>query len=429
MAIIPFPQNQAEMKEYRRRQSAGEIKFDGKNWVTVSTSPKKEKQVSKEIEQTVKNIQKGVGALTEQVKTEGVTDEAGKFLIKPTGKQFKLTSSQQERFNLLGKGTSQTTWTKLLNQLNSGEITLDFYKAEIKSRVGAEFQTPISSAEAPTEPTEPTETPKDTPDGTTDLTDKFNEFIEGLDDNNPLKEFSQFLDDQSMQMLGLSLMMSEVEDKDTKDRLAEALKLAKESADPFFKTQIDLVVDATQRSLGSLEADLTAQEGTLARLKGNIEDDLAFNKKDISTEHAAEMSRLNKRVDVQLEDTRNNMANRGLTFSTIRGRAEELLQESKQDVIESAERTKARQLRAQGVGAERQLATIDEQTEKLRRTFGEQKTELGRGVEATLGTDIATQKLGGLTPFFKGGVQGQLEETKQRDILSRSQSLLSAGLV
>ena len=33
--ILPFPQNQAEMAEYQRRKSLGEITFDGKNWKTT----------------------------------------------------------------------------------------------------------------------------------------------------------------------------------------------------------------------------------------------------------------------------------------------------------------------------------------------------------------------------------------------------------
>ncbi len=210
------------------------------------------------------------------------------------------------------------------------------------------------------------------------------------------------------------------------EALADAFDLATEQAEPYWKSILAIAKDELSRALGTLEADLTGREAELTRRSKEIEEDLIYNKDNLTTEESAELARQKKSYDIELEGIGETMAQRGLTSSTIRNRATTRLEEVNKDNVESVQRSYDRQQRAQSVGAERLQLDITKETEDLQRRATETKTGAVRGAEAYLGTEEV--KGLGLEQFALGGIKGGIKEEKATDILQRQQALMLSGL-
>jgi len=246
------------------------------------------------------------------------------------------------------------------------------------------------------------------------------EIPQGLEDD----PFFAQLDPQSQAMIAYYQNILDTQDTARQDAFEKALELAGEDAEPFWKEKLSIIKDELSRAIGTLGADLASREKELTRRSKEIEEDLIYNKENLTVDESAELARTKRAYDQELEVIGDTMANRGLTSSTIRNRAESRLEESYVDVIESTGRKYARAQRAEGVGATRLQADITQQVADLQRGFAEAKTGAARGTEAYVGSE-ALGKLGlGLEGLGLGGIKGGMAEEKATDVLQRSQALM-----
>ena len=240
-------------------------------------------------------------------------------------------------------------------------------------------------------------------------------------------EYYEQLNEDKKSIVDYFKQILEDNDKAKQEAFDKALDLAAEQADPYFRQKIRILKDTVQRTFGTLEADLASREKELTRRRQEIDDDLIYNKEQLTIDEQAEMKRQQESYGFELDGIRETMSHRGLTVSTIKTKAEERLKTGHEDIIESTQRKYERAQRAQGLGAERQITGIIQQIADLQRGVKEKKTEVGRGTEAYLGTEEAL-KIPELTGYTAGGIKGGIEEEKAGDILQRAQALLLQGM-
>lgn len=230
------------------------------------------------------------------------------------------------------------------------------------------------------------------------------------------------LDPDSQAMIAYYQDIADKEDVKRQEAFDKALKLAGEAAEPYFKEKLSIIQDELSRAIGTMGADLASREQELTRRSREIEEDLTYNRENLTVDEAAELARQRRQYDIELETIGETMADRGLSSSTIRNRAESRLEESYVDVIESTGRKYARAQRAEGVGAARLQTDITQQMADLQRRTAEAKTGAARGVEQYVGTEELGKM--GLGQFALGGIKGGMEEEKAGDILQRSQAMM-----
>lgn len=237
-------------------------------------------------------------------------------------------------------------------------------------------------------------------------------------------EFFQQLDDDNKSMISYYWSIMESQDVEKEKKFEEAMNLAGEQAGPYWREKINIMTDEVKRYFGTLDTDLANREKELITRKQRLEDDLLYHSEQFSIEEQAEMSRIKDEYDVQIENTRESMASRGLSASSIKNQAEERLTKSKEDMVGSSQRKYARELRSLTIGTERTKEDLERSVAELREKTKTSKVSTARKAEAYLGSERAGEE-DILKPHLAGGISGQLVEDKSTDILRRAQDLMS----
>jgi hypothetical protein len=235
------------------------------------------------------------------------------------------------------------------------------------------------------------------------------------------------LDPDNQAMVAYYWNITNSQNEDKKKAFQDALNLATEQADPYWREKINLVKDEAERAFGTLTADEASEEEKLSRRSQAIAEDLKYNKEYLTAEEQAELSRQKDDYDKQLLTIRENMATRGLTSSTISTQAHEQLATASENVIGSVQRQYAKKQRDLGVGAERDVADITAQLVDLKRKLGEGKTDVARKAETYLGSGTAAG-IQGASSYLLGNVSGIMKEDKGTDILQRANALLGLSV-
>jgi hypothetical protein len=209
--------------------------------------------------------------------------------------------------------------------------------------------------------------------------------------------------------------------RDEKETAAikEAMALAAQQADPYFKQKINIFMDEFNRAMGTIDADLASHEKNLLAQKTEIERALTVGKEDLSIDQQAELAQEAKNLDSDILTTRDNMAARGLTSSTIRTQAEQKLNEANQYVVEGKKRTYERNIRDLEAKSAYNVNDILSQIDDVRRAANEEKISTTRKAEGYLGSDA----LAGNANLL-GGISGSIIEDKSDDILKRANALM-----
>ena len=312
----------------------------------------------------------------------------------------------------------------------------DAYVRQLLSKAEKDKKKPPIKPEPPKEPKEgeEPEEPSVKPEEPEELTDPANI----IDDAGELIIPQELQDDpyftqldpdmQAMAIYSWNItqteqVASEAETKAYQDAFLEAIDEATLQSNPYFAEQLRMIKDEFQRTIGTLSDDLASVERTIATHKAQIEEDLEYNKDQITVEQQAELSRREKEYKVQLDSTREQMAQKGLSFSSIRTQAEEKLGVAQKDIIESTERRYARQLRSLTIGSERGLEGLVTQLEESRRKTEEAKTSATRGAEKQIGSELLD--LPETEQYELGGIYGApWQKMKQEDIFTRAQNIL-----
>lgn len=239
--------------------------------------------------------------------------------------------------------------------------------------------------------------------------------------NNPY--FKQ-LDPDNQALLAYNWSVLNSQNKEKIKAFHDALGEATKQADPYWAEKINIVKDSLQRTLGTYDADLASQQKELAARRDYITEQLKSGSAYITAEQQAELGRQAQAYDVQIHNIGEEMANKGLTASTLNARARSQAAEQNTGVVESINRSSEKQLSDLTTGSNADIAGISAQLSDLQRRALEQKTSLIRSTESQIGSSA----LGGLSldQFMAGGITGSLAEDKAADIFNRTTALASS---
>jgi hypothetical protein len=254
-------------------------------------------------------------------------------------------------------------------------------------------------------------------------------------------------------------------------KVINALEIAAQQSDVYIKQQVRMFEDELSNSFGYIiedygvgkevtlrqmdytTADLEATEKLLARRTAELKEDLEYHSENLEIDKQNQLGRQLKEYGLRLDDTRIQLADAGLTFSSIRGRAEKLLEEAHKDVVEDIETKAARSQREMTITAQRQEQDIlydkekaQTQASRIQQSLQDQLKQMQSGAtrditkvlregEKFLGTDMMKGmmgKLGALPDFMNdfqwlGDIKASgLKEMQYSDVLQRAQGLLGS---
>jgi len=205
---------------------------------------------------------------------------------------------------------------------------------------------------------------------------------------------------------------------DADKALSDAIKLA----DPYFKSQLRLAQDEIQRATASTSADAASQVGKLQTRVNQLNEDLTFNREQLTLEEQATLASQLRQYKQDLSNLQTQYTEAGLAFSSPRQEAERQLAEQQREVAESTRRQTMRSLRNVEVGTLRDVQEAGAQLADVTRKAGEQAVAISRAGEQKVGS-AKLPEVPGVTPL--GDVTGSIAEDRQNAILNLEQTLLA----
>lgn len=203
--------------------------------------------------------------------------------------------------------------------------------------------------------------------------------------------------------------------------LNEAIKIA----DPYIKEQINIVKDELTRNVAGIQGDFQSKSTQLQDRVKSIQEDLAYNKENLTLDQQTELSQQLRKYKGDLFNLQQSAAEAGLAFSSPRTTAEANLSAQNQDIVQSTQQRYGRALREQEVQAQRNLQALQQSAADLERGKTESLTGLQRGAEKTLGT-TNTPTVEGVTPL--GGVSGTIPQQQGQYVTGLTGTLLNNPL-
>ena len=204
----------------------------------------------------------------------------------------------------------------------------------------------------------------------------------------------------------------ESNDADTAARIQSAMKAASEFSDPYFKAQIRLATDSLQRGLTGKEGDLAFAESQKKAALEELRTNTSASKDLLSFEHQQELKNLATKYETDIETTQQNLAATGFTSSSRRARAEGILTEQNQGLVESSNKTYGYQTGNLDRTLASNITSTAAEIENLRRLNEEGKLDILRQTEEKVGSST----LGGLGyGNLLGEVGGDIERQKALD--------------
>jgi hypothetical protein len=206
--------------------------------------------------------------------------------------------------------------------------------------------------------------------------------------------------------------------------LSDALTLATSQANTYWTEKLNIIKSTLKESLGEVDTDLATTERELMLRKARIEEDLKTNKNDYSLDEQSELATQAENLDAKIQTTRENMAARGLTSSSIRNQAEERLNNENSDVVESTTRKYERATREAETLAGRNVVDIANQIQDATQKANSEKKNKVSTTEQYIGSG-ALGDLPAANPYLTGNITGSMVGDKTSDILTRQRALLA----
>lgn len=221
-----------------------------------------------------------------------------------------------------------------------------------------------------------------------------------------------------------------VNDETQAGQLLTAFEEARAISEPFFAQQIALTRDALERGFVSLDKEMEFKEFQLTNRIKELQEDVERQQEFLTLEEQSQMRGIQRKLEVDLDNTRNQMAARGMTFSSRKAEAEGLLNEVSGEMRESTARKFGQQqaniatqlARGQkSISADPNDGFISE-LERLRDLGGQAKLDIARDAESKLGSQIA----GGLSNVpILGGIQGSINQNMSSDIMQGASNIFN----
>jgi|ERR1041385_2569281 hypothetical protein len=270
----------------------------------------------------------------------------------------------------------------------------------------------VTPATSPTTSTSPTTPP-------TTTTPEAQQAIQMTDQQfQQLLNSTSLTDDQKAALKAVYNAAS-THDQEQYQQLVSAFQSATQFSDPYFKAQVRLALDALDRSFNGIEGDLSYNSTKLQSALADLQRDIASSKDFLSFQQLQELKGLERAYTKQLDTTRDNMATRGFTQSSVRSKAEQLLSDTFGDLRESSNRS----FTQQNQNLTNQLTDAQQNTQseiqRLQQLAAEGKLDLVHKAEAQLGTSNLPTTY---QQYELGGVSGDLARQQTADALSFAQS-------
>lgn len=202
-------------------------------------------------------------------------------------------------------------------------------------------------------------------------------------------------------------------DKDAASRVQAAMAAATEYSDPYFKAQVRLATDALERGLAETEGDLSYQEEQQRRTLEELRQNTSASKDYLSFQHQQELAQLARKYEQDLQTTQENLAATGFTSSSRRARAEQLLTEQNQGLVESSNKQFGYQTGNLDRALNFKSTDTAAQIENYRRLASEGKIDLLRSTEEKTGSGV----LSDLGYSTLGGVGGTIPRQQAQDAI------------
>jgi len=237
-------------------------------------------------------------------------------------------------------------------------------------------------------------------------------------------QWSQLSPDQQA-LIKLYYSGSQAGTAEQKARIDLALNEAIKVADPWLKEQVNIVKDELNRGAGSIQGDYQSKSNDLQNRVKSIQEDLAYNKENLTLDQQTELSSQLRKYKGDLFNIQQSAAEAGLAFSSPRTTAESNLGAANQDIVQSTQQKYGRALREQEMTAQRNLATLKQGAADLERQRQESLTTIQRGAEKQLGSNT--------TPIFAGvpqlgGLSGTIPGQQGQYVTNLAGSLLNNPL-
>lgn len=210
-----------------------------------------------------------------------------------------------------------------------------------------------------------------------------------------------------------------VQDPAIQTQMMEALGNAMTSLDPYYKMKTRIAVDEIERSVSSLTGDYESSLKSNKEKIKQLKEDLIFNKEQLTLDQQQEMTDQLRHYEKQFFDTRQQMAEAGLAFSSPRDKAEANLSAEQQGISQSTARKYEQAFRTQDLTERRQREVLQLQAMDLQRKKEEGITDISRKGEQYLGSTL----MPALGVSKLGGIQGTLEADKQSQALQYGKTI------
>lgn len=206
-------------------------------------------------------------------------------------------------------------------------------------------------------------------------------------------------------------------DRAKAEQMVRAFNTATAFSSPIFKAQVALVTDALSRSFDAMEGDLEFQVNQKNRTLENLRQNTAASKDFLSFQNQQQLKNLERELEQDLETNAQNLASVGKTSSSVRTRAERILKEQNQGLVESSKRKFSFDTGNLSRGLSEQEQTIAEQIKYLQDKATQDRIGKLREAETQVGsTNLASLGYTGLL----GGVGGDIPARQVKDALAYS---------
>jgi len=228
----------------------------------------------------------------------------------------------------------------------------------------------------------------------------------------------KYLDkDDQEGLIALEKLMNS-QDTESQNLTMTALKMATKDADPFSAEKMRIVQDELTRNLQGLKTNYAYTKQTLEEEIKQINEDLATKSGDLSIDKQAELARLARSYEVQLENLQEGVSQTGLTYSSKRTTAEGRLSTENRALVEDTQRQYERSIRDLQTLARRGNQEAQAKLATLETKYKQGGTAFLRSSEARLGTKNLPSFSGyDIKPL--GNIEGTLSYEKTQDIWER----------
>jgi len=206
------------------------------------------------------------------------------------------------------------------------------------------------------------------------------------------------------------------------NQLADSFRAASKINDPIFKEQLMLAVDAIERGYVEIDKEAEFKEKQMKTRLEDVKKDFLAKKEFLTLEQASQLRGIERQYTVDLEDTRQDLAVRGMTGSSRRIQKEKLVEDSYGDMRESTNRKFAFELQAE----DNQVARSDRDTQRELARLAEitkaGKLDFLRRAEQQVGS----KNLPNLNTDYKpvGGLYGDIGRDSLQNTLSAATSFV-----